>query len=84
MLGFRSFCVQRRPQEAVIWWVYVWVYPNFEVGVFSAEGVYSMALADTGIKRAKPGERPYSMSDGGGLYLWVTPSGGKLWRWSYR
>jgi len=24
------------------------------------------------------------MSDGGGLYLWVTVSGGKLWRWSYR
>jgi integrase len=23
------------------------------------------------------------MSDGGGLYLWLTPSGGKLWRWSY-
>lgn len=24
------------------------------------------------------------MSDGGGLYLWITPAGGKLWRWSYR
>jgi hypothetical protein len=24
------------------------------------------------------------MSDGGGLYLWVKPTGGKLWRWSYR
>ena len=24
------------------------------------------------------------MSDGGSLYLWVTPSGGKLWRWPYR
>ncbi len=24
------------------------------------------------------------MADGGGLYLWVTPAGGKLWRWSYR
>ncbi len=43
-----------------------------------------MALADTGIKKAKPKQRPYSMSDGGGLYLWVTPAGGKLWRWSYR
>ena len=43
-----------------------------------------MALADTGIKTAKPKQRPYSMSDGGGLYVWVTPVGGKLWRWSYR
>jgi hypothetical protein len=24
------------------------------------------------------------MSDAGGMYLWVTPAGGKLWRWSYR
>jgi integrase len=24
------------------------------------------------------------MGDGGGLYLWVTPAGGRLWRWSYR
>jgi hypothetical protein len=24
------------------------------------------------------------MSDGGGLYLWITPPGGKLWRWKYR
>ena len=23
------------------------------------------------------------MSDGGSLYLWVTPAGGKLWRWAY-
>ena len=24
------------------------------------------------------------MADSGNLYLWVTPSGGKLWRWAYR
>jgi integrase len=23
------------------------------------------------------------MSDGGSLFLWVTPAGGKLWRWAY-
>jgi integrase len=79
-----SFCVQRCPREAVTWWVYLWVYSDFEVGVFSPEGIYIMALADTGIKKAKPQQRPYSMSDGGGLYLWITPAGGKLWRWSYR
>jgi hypothetical protein len=24
------------------------------------------------------------MTDGGGMYLLVTPAGGKLWRWKYR
>ena len=43
-----------------------------------------MALSDTAIKKAKATEKAYSMSDGEGLYLWVTPSGGKLWRWGYR
>jgi len=41
-------------------------------------------LTDTEIKRAKTTERAYSIGDGGGLYLWVKPTGGKLWRWSYR
>lgn len=41
-----------------------------------------MALADAGIKKAKPKERPYRRGDGGGLYLWVSRAGGKLWRWS--
>ncbi len=41
-------------------------------------------LTDTEIKRAKATEKAYSMGDGGGLYLWVKPTGGKLWRWSYR
>jgi integrase len=43
-----------------------------------------MPLTDTEIKRAKPKAKPYSMPDSGGLYLWVTPAGGKLWRWGYR
>jgi len=41
-------------------------------------------LTDTEIKRAKAAEKAYSMGDGGGLYLWVKPTCGKLWRWSYR
>jgi hypothetical protein len=38
-----------------------------------------VALTDIAIKKAKPREKAYSMADGGGLYLWVTPPGGKLW-----
>jgi integrase len=43
-----------------------------------------MRLTDTQIKRIKPDTKPYKVSDGGGLFLWVTPSGGKIWRWTYR
>jgi integrase len=43
-----------------------------------------MALTDTEIKRSKGKERPYKLSDSGNLYLWVTPLGGKSWRWAYR
>ena len=32
-------------------------------------------LTDTEIKRAKATEKAYSMGDGGGLYLWVKPTG---------
>jgi integrase len=43
-----------------------------------------MAITDTEIKRAKPEQKPYSMSDSGGLHLVISPAGGKLWRWKYR
>jgi len=44
----------------------------------------AMALTDIEIRKARAKEKPYKLSDGGGLYLWVTPPGGKLWRWAYR
>src|SRR5208283_31828 len=43
-----------------------------------------MALTDTEIKKSKAKEKAYSLNDSGGLYLWITPAGGKLWRWAYR
>ena len=43
-----------------------------------------MALTDTAIRTAKPADRDYKLADGGGLYLLVTPAGGKLWRLKYR
>jgi integrase len=42
-----------------------------------------MALTDTEIRKAKARDKAYRLSDGSGLYLWITPAGGKLWRWSY-
>lgn len=41
-------------------------------------------LTDTAIKKAKPNPKPTTLFDGGGLFLLVTPSGGKLWRFKYR
>jgi len=43
-----------------------------------------MPLTDLQIKRFSSGEKPYKRSDGGGLFIQVTPSGSKLWRMSYR
>ncbi len=43
-----------------------------------------MALTDTTIRNAKPGPKPTRLFDGGGLYLEVSPAGGKLWRVKYR
>lgn len=43
-----------------------------------------MALSELGVRSAKPGAKPVRLSDGGGLYLEVSPSGGKLWRLKYR
>ena len=43
-----------------------------------------MPLSDAAIRRVKPLGKPQRLFDGGGLYLEVAPSGGKLWRWKYR
>lgn len=43
-----------------------------------------MKLSDTSIRNAKPGAKPVRLFDGGGLYLEIAPSGGKLWRLKYR
>ncbi len=41
-------------------------------------------LNDLAIKKAKPEEKPYKLTDGDGLYLLVEPKGGKYWRMAYR
>ena len=44
----------------------------------------TMALTDIAIRNAKAKEKPYKLSDSGGLFILITTSGGKLWRYSYR
>ncbi len=41
-------------------------------------------LTDTKVRTTKPTEKPQKLFDGGGLFLLVTPTGGKLWRLKYR
>lgn len=43
-----------------------------------------LPLTPLQVLNAKPSNKEYKLSDGGGLYLSVTPSGGKLWRLKYR
>lgn len=43
-----------------------------------------MPLTDTAIRKAKSGEKTTRIFDGGGLYLELSPAGGKLWRLKYR
>lgn len=43
-----------------------------------------MPLTEMQIKHLKPKDKLYRAYDTGGLYLQITPSGGKLWRWKFR
>ena len=41
------------------------------------------SLSDAKARNAKPRPKPYKIADGEGLFLLVTPSGGKYWRLKY-
>lgn len=43
-----------------------------------------MGLTVVAIKAAKGRDKPYKLSDSDGLYLLVTPAGGRYWRMNYR
>ena len=43
-----------------------------------------MALTFAAIKNARGREKPYKLTDSDGLFLYVTPSGGRYWRMNYR
>ena len=43
-----------------------------------------MPLTDTAIRNAKPGLKPAKLFDERGLFLLVTPAGGKWWRFRFR
>ena len=41
-------------------------------------------LTDAQVRKAKPADKDYKLSDSLGLYLFVTRKGAKSWRWKYR
>lgn len=43
-----------------------------------------MKLTARQVSTAKPTDKPYKLSDGGGLYLLVNPNGSRYWRMKYR
>lgn len=43
-----------------------------------------MPLTDTKLRATKPKDKTYRLADAGGLYLEVSPAGGRYWRWKYR
>jgi integrase len=47
-------------------------------------GTEPMPLSDTVCRTSKPKEKPYKLSDGGGLFLLVERNGSRLWRQAYR
>src|SRR3546814_12387881 len=54
------------------------------VARFSRPGDTIMALTALAIKNAKSREKPYKLTDSDGLFLYVTPNGGRYWRMNYR
>jgi hypothetical protein len=44
----------------------------------------SRTLTEQAVHEAQPLRRPWKVSDGGGLYLLVAPTGGRYWRYNYR
>ncbi|MES2695068.1 MAG: integrase arm-type DNA-binding domain-containing protein [Verrucomicrobiota bacterium] len=43
-----------------------------------------MGLTDVKVRNSKAREKPYKLSDGGGLFLQIQPAGSKWWRYKYR
>jgi hypothetical protein len=41
-------------------------------------------LTELEVRSAKPGDKPTKLADGGGLFLFLTPMGSKLWRLKFR
>ncbi|MBV5350321.1 DUF4102 domain-containing protein, partial [bacterium] len=41
-------------------------------------------MSDAKVRNSKPKDVPVTLSDGGGLSLYIPPTGTKVWRYRYR
>jgi hypothetical protein len=57
---------------------------RYKSGGTAAMPRQNVPLTDVQVNKAKRKEKDYKLSDGGGLHLLVTKTGGKLWRLQYR
>ena len=48
------------------------------------DGDTVMPRTDTAIRGLKPADEAFKLADGGGLYLFVKPTGPRAWRMDYR
>jgi integrase len=80
-LGEAAMIVQRRPALSG---------PDFDQewgiggGRIEDGGIIPPMLTDAQVKRVKPKDKPYKLSDAGGLFLYVAPTGNLSWRLKYR
>lgn len=56
---------------------------GIESGIGFCKTGHPMPLTDIAIRKAKPKAKSYKLADAGGLHLFVSTAGAKLWRWRY-
>jgi len=66
---------------AIVWSLFAW--PQNYRGHGPKPVTFSYALRPVVIDAAKPKDKPYAMTDGGGLYLEILPTGTKVWRYKF-
>src|SRR5574340_83471 len=58
-------------------------YLNYPLGRYPQDSLRPMPITEIVLRKAKPKDKPYKLTVGGGLYLLVSATG-KYWRYNYR
>ena len=57
---------------------------SLAVGIVRSRETTTLTLSDAKCRSVQSGTKLQKLTDGGGLQLWVQPSGARLWRLAYR
>lgn len=82
MLEPLSARVRTHPIEAESIWGHSWGHVGLSAPKLPK--CAPMPLSDTAIRKAKPADKVQRLFDGNGLYLEISPAGGRYWRLKYR